>query len=78
MAQRPHTSSGQRKNENLTLARRKEGRKRTYYNGDSDRVDLLCSVSQVQQWTPLEKLIEGECRDLERSQRKRKSGILER
>jgi len=39
-------------NENLKLAVREEGRKRTYSNRDSDRVDLLCSLPRVQRWAP--------------------------
>jgi len=35
-------------NENLKMALREEGRKRTYSNGDSDRVDLLYFSSWVQ------------------------------
>jgi len=36
------------KNENLRVALREEGRKRTYSNGDSDRINLLYSLSRVQ------------------------------
>jgi len=35
-------------NENLKMALREEGRKRTYSNRDFDRVDLLYSPSRVQ------------------------------
>jgi len=35
-------------NENLKMALRKEGRKRTYSNEDSDQVDLLYYPSRVQ------------------------------
>jgi len=51
-------------------------RKRTYSNGDYDRVGLLCSPPRVQWWAPLEKLMEDEHRDLERSQRKGRSGVF--
>jgi len=57
-------------NENLKMAIREEGRKWTYSNGDSDRVDLLYYLSRVQWWAPLEKLMRYGSRDLERSQRK--------
>jgi len=57
----------QRKDENLKLTLRKEGRKQTYFNKDFNRVDSLCSLPQVQRWAPVEKLMEGGCRDLERS-----------
>jgi len=56
----------------LKLALRKEGRQRTYSNGDSDRVDLLYSPSRVQWWASLEKLMRYGSRDLERSQRKKR------
>jgi len=59
-------------NENLKMALREEGRKWTYSNGDSDRVDLLYSPSRVQRWALLEKLMRYESRDLERSQRKKR------
>jgi len=35
-------------NENLKPALRKEGRIRTYSKGDSDMIDLICSLPQVQ------------------------------
>jgi len=35
-------------NKNLELTMREESRKRTYSNEDSDRVDLLRSLSRVQ------------------------------
>jgi len=60
------------------MALREEGRKQTYSNGDSDQVDLLYSPSRVQQWAPLEKLMRYESRGLERSQRKKELGVLER
>jgi len=41
----------------LKMALRKEGRQRTYSNGDSDWVDLLYSPSRVQWWASLEKLM---------------------
>jgi len=59
--------SKQRKNENLKLALRERGGKKTYSNGDYDQVGLLYSPPQVQQWVPLEKLIEKGSEDLERS-----------
>jgi len=55
------------KNENLKMTIREEGRKRTYSNGDSDRVDLLYSPSRVQRWALLEKLMRCESRDFKRS-----------
>jgi len=54
------------------MALREEGRERIYFNGDSDRVDLLYFLSQVQRWALLEKLMKYGSRDLERSQRKKK------
>jgi len=35
-------------NENLKMALKEEGRKRTYSNGHSDWIDLLYSPSRVQ------------------------------
>jgi len=54
------------------MALREEGIKRTYFNGDSDRVDLFYSPSRVQQRASLEKLMRYGSRDLERSQRKKR------
>jgi len=62
----------------LKMTLREKGRKWTYSNGDSDRVDLLYSPSRVQRWAPLEKLMKYGSGDLERSQRKRGLGVLER
>jgi len=62
----------------LKMTLREEGRERTYSNRDSDWVDLLYSPSRVQWWAPLEKLMKYGSRDLERSQRKRRLGVLER
>jgi len=59
-------------NENLKMALREEDRKWTYSNGDSDRVYLLYSPSQVQRWAPLEKQMRYGSEDLERSQRKKR------
>jgi len=59
-------------NENLKMALREEGRKWTYFNGDSDWVDLLYSLSRVQRWALLEKLMRYGSGDLERSQRRKK------
>jgi len=56
----------------LKMALREEGKERTYFNGDSDRVDLLYSPSRVQRWAPIEKLMKYGSRDLEKSQRKKK------
>jgi len=71
MAERPHASSisrGQRKPKTGSNGR---DRKRNYSIGDSDRVDLLCSLPRVQQrWPLLKKLMEDRCKILERSQRK--------
>jgi len=65
-------------NENLKMTLREEGRKRTYSNGDSDRVDLLYSPSRVQWWAPLEKLMRYKSIGLERRQRKKRVRVLER
>jgi len=65
-------------NENLKPALRKEGRIRTYSKGDSDMIDLICSLPQVQRWVSLEKLMRDESKGLERSKRKGKSWVLER
>jgi len=62
----------------LKMTLSEEGRERTYSNGDSDRVDLLYSPSRVQRWASLEKLMKYGSGDLERSQRKRGLGVLER
>jgi len=59
-------------NENLKMTLRKEGRKRTYSNGDSDWVDLVYALSRVQWWTPLEKLMRFGSGDLKKSQRKKR------
>jgi len=59
-------------NENLKMTLRKEGRKQTYSNRDSDRVDLLYSPSRVQRWAPLEKLMRDGSESLKRIQRKKK------
>jgi len=58
MAQRPHASSVSRGKRKPKTDSKGRGRKRTYSIGDSDRVDLLCSLSRVQRWAPLEKLME--------------------
>ena len=59
-------------NENLKMALKEEGRRWTYSNGDSDRVDLFYSLSRVQRWVSLEKLMRYGSGDLERSQRKKR------
>ena len=59
-------------NENLKMVLREEGRKWSYPNGDSDRVDLLYSPLRVQRWAPLEKLMSYGSGDLERSERKKR------
>jgi len=49
MAQKPHASS----------VNKRKWKPKTYSTEDSDRVDLLCSPPRVQQWAPLEKLMEN-------------------
>jgi len=54
------------KNENLKLALREGGRKRTYSKRGSDQIDLLYSSPRVQWWAPFEKLMKDGCESLER------------